>query len=86
MLAGTAVPDWLSVVDRKVRVRRRNVSELLKTLKDDDHFIAVGVLQHLHDDDLFHRSTRFMMMESELSGRFRSIMPDRYDHRGREPH
>jgi hypothetical protein len=80
-LAGTAVPDWLSVVDRKVRIRRRRVTEHLETLQDDDLCMADGILQHLNDDDLFHRSTQFMMMESELSVRFRSIMSDRYDHR-----
>lgn len=80
-LAGTAVPDWLSVVDRKVRVRRRRVNEHLETLQDDDRNIADGVLQHLSDDDLFHRCHRFMILESELSARFRRIMPDPFDHR-----
>jgi hypothetical protein len=80
-LAGTAVPDWLSVVDRKVRIRRRRVNEHLGALKDDDLCLADGMLQHLDDDDRFHRCTRFMIMESELSVRFRRIMPDPYDHR-----
>jgi len=80
-LAGTAVPDWLSVVDRRVRVRRQRVHEHLESLQDDDLCMADGVLQHLNDDDLFHRSSQFMIMESELSVRFRRIMPDQYDHR-----
>ena len=73
-LAGTAVPDWLSVVDRKVRVRRRHVHEQLETLQDNDRCIADGVLQHLDDDDLFHRCPRFMMLEYELSETTRQKM------------
>ena len=81
MVAGTAVPDWLSVADRKVRVRSRRIHECLETLDSDLRTIAEGMLQHLHDDDLFHRSVRFVMLEAELSSRFRRIMPDRFDHR-----
>ena len=81
MVAGTAVPDWLSVADRRVRVRSRRIHEHLDLLNSDLRTIAEGMLQHLHDDDLFHRSVRFVMLEAELSSRFRRIMPDRFDHR-----
>ena len=81
MVAGTAVPDWLSVADRRVRVRSRGILARMGELTEDHRMIAEGMLQHLHDDDLFHRSVRFIMLESELSGRFRRIMPDRFDHR-----
>jgi hypothetical protein len=81
MVAGTAVPDWLSVADRRVRVRSRRINERLQGLDAELRMIAEGMLQHLHDDDLFHRSVRFVMLESELTGRFREVMPDRFDHR-----
>ena len=81
MLAGTAVPDWLSVVDRKVRVRSRRVTEQLDALDEQDRRIADGMLQHLSDDDRFHRCPCFFMLEAELSLRFRRLMPDRFDHR-----
>ena len=81
MVAGTAVPDWLSVADRRVRVRSCRIHEHLDLLNSDLRTIAEGMLQHLHDDDLFHRSVRFVMLEAELSSRFRRIMPDRFDHR-----
>jgi hypothetical protein len=80
-LAGTAIPDWLSVVDRQVRVRSRRVREHYAVLDADEQSIAEGILQHLGDDDLFHRCPRFVMLESELSCRFRRVMPDPYDHR-----
>jgi hypothetical protein len=81
MLAGTAVPDWLSVVDRKVRIRRGRVLEHREALTDDDRTMADGMLQHLSDDDVFHRCELFQRLEGELSLRFRRIMPDPFDHR-----
>ncbi len=81
MVAGTAVPDWLSVVDRKVRIRSRRVALHLDSLGTDDRCIADGMLQHLSDDDRFHRCPCFVMLEAELSLRFRRLMPDRFDHR-----
>ena len=80
-LAGTAVPDWLSVVDRRVRVRSRRILEHLDTLTAEDRSLADGMLQHLRDDDAFHRSESFLMLESDLTSRFRRIMPDSFDHR-----
>ncbi len=81
MVAGTAVPDWLSVADRKVRVRSRRVTEHLAALGTDERRIADGMLQHLSDDDRFHRCPCFVMLEAELSLRFRRLMPDPFDHR-----
>jgi len=80
-LAGTAVPDWLSVVDRQVRIRTRRVNERMDALDSADRLMAEGMLQHLRDDDVFHRSVKFMMLEAELGMRFRRIMPDPFDHR-----
>lgn len=80
-LAGTAVPDWLSVVDRRVRVRSRRILEQIDSLTNEDHSLASGMLQHLRDDDAFHRSEIFLTLESDLTTRFRRTMPDTYDHR-----
>ncbi|MEQ9412047.1 MAG: hypothetical protein RIK87_30325 [Fuerstiella sp.] len=81
-LAGTAVPDWLSVVNRRVRVRRRLVEPVVTgTPRPDVQQIGQGILQHQADDDTFHRLPLFMQLESELTTRFRAHMPDRFDHR-----
>ncbi|MEZ6124334.1 MAG: hypothetical protein R3C49_14345 [Planctomycetaceae bacterium] len=81
-LAGTAVPDWLSVVDRHVRARSRLV---LPVVEQTDNPIVKevgrGILQHHQDDDRFHRSEVFQRLEGELGNRFRTVMPDPYDHR-----
>ena len=81
MLAGTAVPDWLSVVDRSVRMRSRRIRPQLDQLDGAVRSIAEGTLQHLADDDLFHSSAVFQKLESALSAGFRELMPDRFDHR-----
>lgn len=80
-VAGTAVPDWLSVADRRVRVRSKRLAAELPGLNADSQLLVGGMLQHLRDDDLFHRSATFLMLESELGSRFRFRMPDPYDHR-----
>jgi hypothetical protein len=68
-------------VDRKVRIRSHRVHPQIGLLADEDLSLAEGMLQHLRDDDLFHRCSTFLMLESELSVRFRRLMPDPYDHR-----
>ena len=80
-LAGTALPDCLSVVDRRVRLRSRRVLEVLPQLAGAERELAEGVLQHLRDDDVFHACPTFLMLESEMTSRFRRVIPDRFDHR-----
>ncbi|MCP4784772.1 MAG: hypothetical protein GY903_26280 [Fuerstiella sp.] len=81
-LAGTAVPDWLSVVNRRVRARSRLVQPAVEeTDCNDIRNIGRGILQHHHDDDAFHRCQPFQQMESILAAEFRRHMPDRFDHR-----
>jgi hypothetical protein len=80
-VAGTAVPDWLSVADRRTRVRTRLILAAIPGLSGDEQTLAEGMLQHLEDDDRFHRSPVFMMLESEIGARFRTIMTDPFDHR-----
>ena len=81
-VAGTAVPDWLSVVNRRVRARRRLVQPVVESTRSGFvRQVGQGILQHHADDDAFHRSEAFQQMEGILCGRFRSLMPDPYDHR-----
>jgi len=57
--AGTGVPDWLSVVDRRVRLRVKHVEPFLA---DPDPILAAvagGTRQHLADDAKFHESRAF---------------------------
>jgi hypothetical protein len=73
-IAGLAVPDWLSVVNRKARVRRKKVIAALEQLTAGDHEIAVGILQHLDDDQWFHGTEAFFRVTGELGRRFREVL------------
>jgi hypothetical protein len=71
-LAGTAVPDWLSVVDRKVRARRQGAAPLTEDADRRTAAIARGILQHHADDAWFHETRAF----GELNWRFTAAVRD----------
>jgi hypothetical protein len=73
-IAGLAVPDWLSVVNRRSRVRRKNVIASLQQLPAEECEIAMGILQHLDDDQWFHGTEAFFRTTGELGRRFREAM------------
>lgn len=76
-LAGTAVPDWLRVADRRVRVRARRTRPFADGSQSVDAEVAAGVLQHLADDDRFHGSRAFVETSSDVAARFRRMLgPD----------
>ena len=79
-MAGTAIPDWLSVVDRKVRMRRRLLEPWLTSSDEVQSAVAAGALQHLIDDDWFHATRGFVEVTSELTHLFRETLgaDDRY--------
>ena len=58
-MSGTGVPDMLSVVDRKVRVRSRNLKPLIESSELEVAEIAAGIQQHLDDDRWFHATKIF---------------------------
>lgn len=70
-IAGTALPDWLSVVNRKVRVRTKTLTPFFES---DDPFIAAlatGAQRHLDDDGWFHATRGFAEVTAELGLLFR---------------
>lgn len=73
LLAGTAVPDWLSVLDRRVRARGKHAARLLAARDTRLVQVAAGILRHHHDDDWFHRTRAF----TELSWQFTADIRDR---------
>ena len=74
-MAGTGVPDWLSVVDRKVRVRLKAVERF--EAGDDLQAAAVarGIRQHLIDDEWFHRTPAFAELSWRLTVTVRDALP-----------
>lgn len=74
-LAGTAVPDWLSVVDRKVRVRSRAASAWLDSSDEATRQIASGIVQHLADDQWFHQTRVFAETSLRFAVELRDCLP-----------
>lgn len=72
-LAGTASPDWLSVADRKVRLRERYVIPFTESDDPRCASYASGVLQHLHDDYWFHDTVAFYEITSAVADCFRKL-------------
>lgn len=75
-MAGTAVPDWLSVADRRVRMRSRRIEPILEHYSDSspESEILRGVLQHLSDDDWFHTTPAFLAVTGQLALLFRKTL------------
>lgn len=82
-LAGTALPDWMNVVDRRNRTRSRAAL----ALTDDSDLcmarVAAGVVQHHADDAWFHGTQAF----AEMSLQFTCLVRDQFpDDEGFRPH
>jgi hypothetical protein len=74
--AATGVPDWLGVIDRRVRLRSKHVAPFLG--RDDPIMAAIagGVVQHLSDDAQFHGTRAFFEVSTRLSELARSVLRD----------
>ncbi|TWU14945.1 hypothetical protein CA54_38150 [Symmachiella macrocystis] len=73
-LAGTATPDWLSMADRRVRLRPQHVQPFADGSGQPQAEFAAGVLQHMEDDDRFHRSAAFFEVSGALLPLFRKLL------------
>lgn len=80
-LAGTALPDWMSVADRQTRLRARRVEPFADHSGSPHAELAAGIMQHLHDDDWFHNTQAFHEVTAELTRLFRDLLPQDDGHR-----
>jgi hypothetical protein len=74
-LAGTAVPDWLCVADRGVRVRSKRAAEWLEHGDAEIAAVARGICQHHADDRWFHGTRAFAELSLDFSRRIRGALP-----------
>jgi len=72
--AGTAVPDWLCVADRQVRVRTKHAMPLTEDADSQVAAVARGVVQHLRDDLKFHETRAFAETSLELASAVRGTL------------
>lgn len=71
----TAVPDWLSVVDRKIRARERQTSVALEEGDETLRDVATGILNHIRDDRWFHQTRAFVESNLQLAVGLREHLP-----------
>ncbi|HJT31646.1 MAG TPA: hypothetical protein VJ783_06300 [Pirellulales bacterium] len=72
-LAGTAVPDWLNVVARRVKVRSKHARPFADDADPRMASLARGIERHHTDDRWFHETRAF----AELSWQFAALVRDR---------
>src|SRR5690606_20414525 len=76
-LAGTATPDWLSVVDRKMRARAKRAALFVDNANPQLAQLARGIVQHHADDDWFHQTPAFTEMSLQFTVAIRDLLsPD----------
>ena len=74
-LAGTAIPDWLNVADRRVRARTRGAEPLIDDSRDEVAQIARGIVQHHDDDAWFHQTRAFAELSLSFAVEIRDLLP-----------
>jgi hypothetical protein len=73
-LAGTAAPDWLSVIDRKMRLRSKTAAQFVDDADPTLAAIARGVVQHHHDDGWFHQTEAFATLSMSFAVDIRRVL------------
>ncbi len=74
--AGTGVPDWLTVADRRVRLRIKHVEPFLADTDAVAAAVAGGVRRHLDEDARFHNTRAFAELSWQLTVTVRDALGD----------
>ena len=74
-LAGTAIPDWLCVVDRRVRVTSKLARPFVSAPDPLLASVAAGIVAHHRDDERFHRAAAFAELSIRFSREIRALLP-----------
>ena len=76
LLIGTAVPDLLRVIDRRLRVRSVQAAPHVDDTDPDVAAIAQGIVRHHHDDRWFHTAPAFAELSLSAAAAIRRLAPD----------
>jgi len=71
----TAVPDWLSVTDRRIRARERMAAKAASSDDPNVSRVATGILHHIRDDRWFHGTEAFVETNLQLAVGLREQLP-----------
>lgn len=80
-VAGTALPDWLRVLDRRARVSAERAAAHRDHADPRVRSLALGVLRHHEDDRRFHGSVAFDETRRAVADAIRPALPAADGHR-----
>ncbi|MGI9474997.1 MAG: hypothetical protein ACR2NZ_25925 [Rubripirellula sp.] len=75
LAVSTGVPDWLSVVDRKIRARGKYALVHVDSDDTELRMVATGILKHIEDDRWFHGTQAFVETNMQLAIQLRGLLP-----------
>ena len=75
-LAGISIPDWMNVVNRRVRVRSKAAAPYLADTVAHYRDLAGGVVQHHEDDRWFHQTRSFAELSLDFAVQLRDALPE----------
>jgi hypothetical protein len=81
IVAGTALPDWLRVLDRRARVPAEAAASRAGDADPRVASLACGVVRHHEDDRRFHGSEAFTETRRAVAGDLRTALPEADGHR-----
>ncbi|MFO0218962.1 MAG: hypothetical protein ACK54I_06085, partial [Planctomycetota bacterium] len=67
VVAGVCLPDWMSVINRRVRLRSKKVQPRTDDPDSATARVARGVVQHHADDEWFHETPEFALLNLDFS-------------------
>ena len=73
-IVGTALPDWLTLIDRRVRARKKTVAPFADDQDEITRQLARGIIQHHVDDDWFHNRRLFVELNLKFSVQLRELL------------
>ena len=73
VLAGTATPDWLNVVDRRMRARQATAETFVDHEDRVLSSVARGVVRHHTDDRWFHQTRAFAELSLAFTVQIRDL-------------
>ncbi len=71
----TGMPDFLSVIDRRIRARSRVAEPFLDSDDPVMRNVAAGIVSHIADDRWFHGGETFARMNLEFAVQLRDRLP-----------
>ena len=75
LAVSTGIPDWLTVVDRRIRARGKLAEQYINSSDKELSQVARGILLHISDDSWFHGTRAFVETNMELAIHLRDQLP-----------